>query len=126
MDFSQRSEPPGAARRGSGVGENRKWSSSEKLLRQQEEARERLGDSSLWFFIRRFGGLTFDSLFTPLELLFSFVAHVSVHNGDVFMTDPGGSMVLSSTLLECECSLRLPATLVVTSAGSHLHLSQQV
>jgi hypothetical protein len=47
--------------------------------------------------------LTQESQFMPLELLFAFVAHVSLYNGDVFMTDPGGTMVLSSTLLECMC-----------------------
>jgi hypothetical protein len=101
MDSSQRSERISDSRFGGGHRTVRRGNLAEKLFMQQQEARERLGDSSLLSFVRKYGGSTSDVRFTPLEVLFGFVAHVSLHHSDVYMTDFGGSMVLTSTLIEC-------------------------
>ena len=101
MDASQRSEKVPDSRFGGGHSTVRRGNLAEKLFMQQQEARERLGDSSLLSFVRQYGGSTSDVRFTPLELLFGFVAHVSLHHSDVYMSDYGGSMVLTSTLIEC-------------------------
>lgn len=89
----------------------------EKLQRQREEARERIGDSSLLHFVQRYNGggvanhptaAAAAATHTSMEVLFGFVAHASVHIGHVFMTDPGGTMVLMSSLLECKSRLPQP------------------
>jgi len=89
-EASQRSEPSGSAsvRRGT----------IEKHRRQREEARERLSDSSLQAFVRSCGAR---SSAAPISILFAFVSHVSINVADVFSSDPGGSVVLSSSLAEC-------------------------
>lgn len=101
MDASQRSEKVPDSRFSGGHGPVRRGNLAEKLFMQQQEARERLGDSSLLSFVHQYGGSTSDVRFTPLEVLFGFVAHVSLHHSDVYMSDYGGSMVLTSTLIEC-------------------------
>ena len=40
----------------------------------------------------------------PMDVLWNFVAHVSLHVDDVFSSDPGGLNVLTSALLECKLS----------------------
>lgn len=68
-----------------------------KQTRHREEARERMGESALSVFVERWSSC--DS--PPLGILFGFVSHVSLHVSDVFSSDPGGSMVLVSCLMEC-------------------------
>jgi hypothetical protein len=71
---------------------------SDKSPRYREEARERISESALTSFVERWGARNSP----PLGILVGFVAHVSLHLDDVFSSDPGGSMVLASCLLECE------------------------
>jgi hypothetical protein len=72
--------------------------SADKPPRYREEARERLSESALSYFVERWSSRNSP----PLGILIGYVAHVSLHLDDVFSSDPGGSMVLASCLLECE------------------------
>jgi hypothetical protein len=76
----------------------RRSSVVDRLPRHREEARERLSESALSYFVERWSSRNSP----PLGILFGFVAHVSLHLDDVFSSDPGGSMVLASCLMECE------------------------
>lgn len=73
---------------------------TDAMERQRREARERLSDASLSSFVNAWG----TESATPVDVLFGFLAHVSIHIADVFASDPGGCMVLSSSLLECKCN----------------------
>lgn len=85
MDESRRSE--------SGV---RRIALTDKRDRHRQEAKERSGDASIAAFLASV------NVATPINTLFCFVAHVSKHIADVFSSDAGGAMTLSSSLLDCE------------------------
>ena len=72
---------------------------NESSDRHRKEAVERLADSSLLAFVERWSGCNSG----PLELLHRFLGHVAMNVEDVFSSDPGGPMVLTSCLLVCEC-----------------------
>lgn len=66
-------------------------------------------DSSLSTFVEEFTGRNSG----PMGLLSSFLAHIAMHVEDVFTSDPGGTVVLSSCLTSCKyiiiCCSRLCA-----------------
>jgi len=70
----------------------------------KEEARERVSESSLKSFVMKWASQSA----TPLDVLFGFAAHASLNVGDVFSSDPGGAMVLSSCLMECKFVICVP------------------
>ena len=72
---------------------------NESSDRHRKEAVERLADSSLLAFVERWSGCNSG----PLDLLHRFLGHVAMNVEDVFSSDPGGPMVLTSCLLVCEC-----------------------
>jgi hypothetical protein len=85
---------------GGGVGGsllNRSSSFADNEIRVREDARRRLGDSSLSGFVH---AVTWD--ISPLGLLFRFVAHVGMHVEDVFASDKASPMMLCSSLLDCK------------------------
>jgi hypothetical protein len=60
------------------------------------EAVERLGPGSLISFVR----VWTDRSTTPLSLLFSYVAHVSIYTDEVFSSDHHGTMVLLASVTD--------------------------
>jgi hypothetical protein len=72
--------------------------SHEKLGRQQMEARERVADASLSTFVARWSGKNSG----PMDLLSKFLVHIALHVEEVFASDPGGVMALSSCFLDCK------------------------
>jgi len=75
-----------------------KQASVERVSSAKEVALERLSDSSLHNFVERISSYQFIS---PFTCLFDFVAHASMHVSEVFSSDPSGSIVMSSCLLDC-------------------------
>lgn len=75
-----------------------KYACTERVSSAREVALERLNDSSLHNFVEHMSSRQF---VYPLAFLFDFVSHVSLYLSEVFASDPGGSIVLSSCLLEC-------------------------
>lgn len=63
-----------------------------------QEAKERLGDSSLSSFVERWSNRNSG----PMDLLMSYLTHLSMNVADVFASDPGGTMVLTSCVLGCK------------------------
>jgi hypothetical protein len=63
----------------------------------RREASERLGDSSLSAFVERWSGRNSG----PMDLLSNYLVHVAVNVEDVFTSDPGGTVVLTSCILAC-------------------------
>jgi hypothetical protein len=78
-------------------GGSRNESSSSKDVYRQE-AKERLGDSSLSAFVERWSSRNSG----PMDLLMNYLTHISINVEDVFASDPGGTMVLTSCLLGCK------------------------
>jgi hypothetical protein len=70
---------------------------------RDRQARERISSSSLTSFVNEWGGLDKPErrAVTPLGLLFGFVAHASLHVNDIFNSETGGPVVLSTCLIEC-------------------------
>ena len=76
-----------------------KQAAVERVSSAKEVALERLSDSSLHNFVKR---VSSRRAISPLACLFDFVAHTSMHVSDVFCSDPGGSLVMSTCLLDCK------------------------
>jgi len=79
-----------------------KQAAVERVSSAKEVALERLSDSSLHNFVKR---VSSRRAISPLACLFDFVAHTSMHVSDVFCSDPGGSLVMSTCLLDCKLFL---------------------
>lgn len=77
-----------------------KQSVGERFASDREDARERLGESSLSSFVE---SCALRRSLSPLACMFHFVAHASLHISHVFSCDPGGALVISSCLLDCKC-----------------------
>lgn len=76
-----------------------KLSKGERYASNKEDALERLRNWSLFSFVEKYSA---QSAVSPLACLFRFVAHASLHVSRVFSCDPGGSLVMSSCLLDCK------------------------
>lgn len=90
---------PSPVRRGSMGPLPTRRGSMGKTPQHREEALERLSESALSVFVKRWSSCRSP----PMGILFGFVSHVSLHVGSVYSADPGGSMVLTTCLVECEC-----------------------
>jgi hypothetical protein len=66
--------------------------------RKRSEASERIGPSSLSFFLTR--GNELDS--GPVDTLLRYLGHVALHVEDVFSVDPADTMALTSCLMGCK------------------------
>ena len=66
--------------------------------RHKSEARERVGDSSLSAFAEKWSCRNSG----PMDLLLRYLGHIALSVEDVFSSDPGGSMVLTSCVLGCK------------------------
>lgn len=67
-------------------------------LAKSIEATARGGRSSLHSFMERWSGCNSG----PFDLLWQFLVHVSLHVEDVFASETGGSMMLSSCFMDCK------------------------
>jgi hypothetical protein len=72
----------------------------------RNEARERICDSSLSTFAERWS----NSNSGPMDLLVRYLGHVATNVEDVFSSDPGGSMVLTSCVLGCKSNQQISGT----------------
>jgi hypothetical protein len=71
---------------------------SDATNRHRNEARERICDSSLSTFAERWSSRNSG----PMDMLVRYLGHVAINVEDVFSSDPGGSMVLTSCVLGCK------------------------
>jgi hypothetical protein len=71
---------------------------SDATNKHRNEARERICDSSLSMFAERWSCRNSG----PMDLLMRYLGHVATNVEDVFSSDPGGSMVLTSCVLGCK------------------------
>jgi hypothetical protein len=76
--------------------------SSSPLDSIRQDARERLGDSSLSAFVERWSCRNSG----PMDLMMNYLVHVAINVEDVFANDPGGTVVLTSCILSCEYEMQ--------------------
>eukprot|EP00934_Nitzschia_sp_Nitz4_P002092 Nitzschia sp. Nitz4//scaffold195_size40117//18863//26201//NITZ4_007577-RA/size40117-processed-gene-0.15-mRNA-1//1//CDS//3329540368//2092//frame0 len=77
------------------------------------EAEERIGDASLTSFAECWSGQNSG----PADLLSKYLLHVAVNVADVFASDPGGAVVLTSCILSC-------FEVIATRTGFHRQVVQ--
>lgn len=77
----------------------RRQESSEALATKRREAKEPIGDSSLATFVERWSNHNSG----PMDLMMRYLIHVAMNAEDVFASDPGGTVVLTSCILSCKC-----------------------
>ena len=76
----------------------RRQGSTDALSSKRREAKEPIGDSSLAAFVQRWS----DNNSGPMDLMMRYLVHVAMHTEDVFTSDPGGTVVLTSCILSCK------------------------
>jgi hypothetical protein len=67
---------------------------------KRREAQYSIGDSSLAAFVETWSNVNSG----PIDLIMKYLTHVAMNAEEVFASDPGGTVVLTSCILSCKCS----------------------